>query len=57
MKKKKMKFDSGQLPKYLIYAIFCVVYFILSCNTEYQYDFYCAFLKMESLHWNRFRNF
>ena len=29
MKKKKMKFDSGQLPKYLIYAFF--VWFILSC--------------------------
>ena len=28
-KKKKMKFDSGQLPKYLIYAFF--VWFILSC--------------------------
>ena len=27
MKKKKMKFDSGQLPKYLIYAFF--VWFIL----------------------------
>ena len=23
MKKKKMKFDSGQLPKYLIYAFWC----------------------------------
>lgn len=29
MKKKKMKFDSGQLPKYLVYAFF--VWFILSC--------------------------
>ncbi len=29
MKKKKMKFDSGQLPKYLIYAFFA--WFILSC--------------------------
>ena len=29
MKKKKMIFDSGQLPKYLIYAFF--VWFILSC--------------------------
>lgn len=29
IKKKKMKFDSGQLPKYLIYAFF--VWFILSC--------------------------
>lgn len=29
MKQKKMKFDSGQLPKYLVYAFF--VWFILSC--------------------------